>query len=129
MKRSKESYINYVCTNCFNTLDECTCRIFPPYNLVFIDRNIQKHIRTLNNKGYITLGCCESHYEEVCVSIYICFAREYDFKEMPMGFKYNKNKRMVYYNYSKNLTREETDIVKETMLKVLLEWCKKLESL
>lgn len=128
MKRNKDAYSNYVCPHCWNKLLECTCRFFPPYSLVFIDKNIQECIKILNNKRYCTVGCCEGH-REVCISTYIAFAESYDINDtlpVPEGFKYNKNKRMVYFDYSPRLSDKEMENLKKEKLKVLLEWCKNL---
>ena len=91
MRKNKDAYMNYVCPYCWHTLNKCTCELFPPYHLMFIDRNIQEHIRILNEKGYRTTGCCEGH-REVCISTYVSFANDYlDGINMPNRFKYDKN--------------------------------------
>lgn len=120
-------YKDYVCYNCFRTLDKCECT-HRPYNLIMIDGGIQDHVRTLREKGYITTGCCESH-DEICVSIYISFAIDYGFGEnisLPDGFRFDKNKRMIVYNFNRNLSKEEIKAEKEKKLNELLEWCNDL---
>ena len=99
MEKNKDVYMNYVCPYCWNTLDNCICEMFPPYHLIFIDKNIQEHIRLLNEKGYRTMACCEGH-KEVCLNTYISFANDY-FKDVttPEGFKYDKKRRMITYTY------------------------------
>lgn len=126
MEKNKDAYINYVCPYCWNTLDNCTCEIFPPYHLVFIDRGIQEHIRTLNEKEYKTIGCCEGH-KEVCTNTYLAFANDYlkDI-DMPDGFKYDKKRRMVVYTYPTRITEEELEEMKKETLAILLKWCKDL---
>lgn len=126
MKKNKKAYLNYVCPYCWNTLDNCTCELFPPYHLIFIDRNIQEHIRILNEKGYRTTGCCEGH-RTVCINTYITFPENY-FKEIgtPEGFKYDKKRRMITYTYSMKLTKDEMEELKAKKLAVLLEWIKSL---
>lgn len=126
MKRDNGAYIDYVCPYCWNTLDDCTCDLFPPYHLVHIDSGIQEHTRLLNGKGYRTIGCCEGH-KEVCLNTYLAFANNY-FKDldMPEGFKYNKNKRLLSYTYPTRLTKEEMEEAKKKKLAVLLEWCRSL---
>jgi hypothetical protein len=128
MNRDKGAYMNYVCPYCWNTLDKCSCSLFPPYSLVFVDKNIQEHIRILNNKGYCTSGCCEGH-TEVCISTYITFCDEYFGEDLvlPEGFFYNKKKRMVYHGYKVNqLTSKEFEMEKRKKLTALLRWCKGL---
>lgn len=126
MRKSKSAYINYVCPYCWHTLNNCTCDVFPPYHLIFVDKNIQEHIRILNEKGYRTIGCCEGHMK-VCISTYISFARDY-FNDisLPDGFKYNKKRKMISYTYSTRLTKENMENIKKEKLEMLLEWCKNL---
>lgn len=120
-------YKDYVCPNCFNTLDNCQCEL-RPYSLIMIDSGIQEHIRTLRNKGYITTGCCESH-KEICISIYISFNTDYGFGtiiKLPDGFKFNKNKNAIIFDFNKKLSIEEMESEKKNKLAALLEWCKNL---
>ncbi len=128
MRKSKAAYMNYICPHCWNTLNNCTCDLFPPYHLIFIDKNIQEHIRILNEKGYRTTGCCEGH-RKVCVNTYIAFTKDYfNNTDMPEGFKYNKKRRIVTYTYSSKLTKESMEELKKEKLETLLEWCKSLPS-
>lgn len=126
MRKNKEAYINYVCPNCWNTLNKCICELFPPYHLIFIDKNIQEHIRILNEKGYRTIGCCEGHRVR-CINTYIAFVDDY-FKEMntPEGFKYDNRRRLITYTYSSKLTEEKMEILKAEKLETLLKWIKNL---
>lgn len=128
MEKNKDAYMNYVCPYCWNTLDNCTCKLFPPYHLIFIDKNIQEHIRILNRKGYLTTACCEGH-RKVCINTYIAFADNY-FKDTgtPEGFKYDKKRRMVTFTYSMKLTKKKMEELKKEKLETLLEWCKSLPS-
>lgn len=125
MERNKNVYLNYVCPHCWNTVDECICEQYPPYELVLIDRNIQEHIRILNCKGYHTVYCCEGH--SIGNNTYISFANvEFDNDKIPMGFKYDKKHREISYTYSTKFTKEEFERIKEENIAVLLEWCKGL---
>lgn len=126
MEKNKDAYLNFVCPYCWNTLDNCTCSIYPPYHTIFIDKNIQEHIRLLNEKGYRTIGCCEGH-RKVCLNTYISFTNDYfTEKDMPNGFGYNKKKRAVTCSYPTRITEEEMEELKEEKLAILLEWCKSL---
>lgn len=125
LKRNKAAYENYVCPECFNTIDRCTCELFPPYHLIFIDKNIQEHIRILNNKGYRTMYCCEGH--NTSSNTYISFAADcIDENNVPEGFKYDKKNRIIEYLYSSKLSIEEFEERKREKLTKLLEWCKSL---
>lgn len=118
--------MNFVCPYCWNTLDNCTCNLFPPYHLIFIDKNIQEHIRILNEKGYCTTACCEGH-RNTCINTYIAFANDYfEHTGTPDGFKYDKKRRMVTYTYSMKLTKEKMEEIKSEKLALLLKWCKSL---
>ena len=128
MRKSKKVYMNYVCPHCWNTINKCKCKTYPPYHLIFIDENIQEHIRTLNEKGYRTIACCEGH-TKVCISTYIAFANNYfDGISMPDGFRYNEKRRIVEHNYSTKIIKEKEKFeeLKKANLKTLLEWCKNL---
>ena len=130
MRENIDIYFDYVCEKCFRTPMECTCE-FKPWNLKFIDRGIQEHVRILNEKGYITNGCCESHYKGNCVNINICFIRDYGFGKtlpLPDGFKTIKSKYAVIYEYKnvKKITEEDMNIQKKAQLNKLLEWCNSL---
>lgn len=122
-----KSYNDYVCPTCFHTLNNCECDL-RPYSLIMIDNGIQEHIRTLRNKGYITTGCCESH-EDICISIYISFNTNYGFGttiQLPEGFKFNKSKNAIIYDFNRKLSRAEVEEEKKNKLMALLEWCKNL---
>jgi hypothetical protein len=126
MDKNKDVYMNYICPYCWNTLDNCICDLFPPYHLIFIDKNIQEHIRVLNEKGYRTTACCEAHMD-VCFNTYIAFADDYfDDTNAPDGFKYDRKRRMVTYTYSTKLTEEKMEELKNEKLEMLLVWCKNL---
>ena len=126
MEKNKDAYMNFVCPYCWNTLDNCTCELFPPYHLMFIDRNIQEHIRILNEKGYRTIACCEGH-KTVCVETYVAFGQDFfEGIDMPKGFKYHKKRRVIHHSYSAKLTEEQLEDKKKESLAVLLEWCKNL---
>lgn len=126
MRKNKDAYMNFVCPYCWHTLNKCTCDLFPPYHLIFVDRNIQEHIRVLNEKGYRTTACCEGH-REVCINTYIAFADDYfEGINAPDDFKYDKNRRMVSYVHSIKLAEEEMEKIKKEKLAVLLAWCKSL---
>ena len=129
MRKSKSAYMNYVCQHCWHTLNNCKCDLFPPYNLIFIDKNIQEHICILNEKGYRTIGCCEGH-RTVCINTYISFAKNYfDNIKLPDDFNYDKKRRTISYTYSTRLKKEEMENIKQEKLFVLLEWCKSLPNI
>lgn len=126
MEKNKDVYMNFVCPYCWYTLDKCTCDLFPPYHLIFIDKNIQEHIRILNEKGYRTIACCEGHMN-VCINTYISFADNY-FNDIgtPEGFKHDKKRRIITYTYSTKLEEKEMEELKKEKLETLLKWCKGL---
>lgn len=120
----KASSKDYVCPKCFHRIKECTCPV-SPWSLINIDRNIQKHIRILNEKGYKTVYCCESH--KPTENMYISFAHDYHFKA-PDGFK--KHKNLISFMYPASITSYEEFIEqKQKHLDSLLEWCESLRSL
>lgn len=121
------AYLYYVCPQRFCSLNECKCGNYPT-SLIHIDRNIQQHIRTLQNKGYATTCCCESHYGTPS-EIYISFAKEYGFGDsisIPNGFRYSRNHRQIWYSFRQNLSEEQMNQIKGEKLEELLQWCKNL---
>lgn len=127
MRRNKDAYMNYVCPHCFNTLNKCTCKLYPPYHLIWIDKGIQEHIRVLNEKGYKTTNCCESHkYPD---NLYIMFVNSYGLNKtkLPSGFKFYKKSNVLSFEYNSKITQEEFEIQKKEKLSCLLEWCKNLD--
>lgn len=126
-ERNKDIYENYVCPNCFYTMDKCVCEVYPAYSTTWIDKGIQEHVRILNGKNYLTSYSCESHSGKD--SIYISFYGDYGIGEnvdMPDGFKYIKRRKTMEYNYGKNISTEEFEAEKKEALGILLEWCKSL---
>lgn len=120
-----QKYLEYVCASCFHSLDECTCR-YRPTTLFHIDRNIQDCIRVLNEKGYMTRSCCESHYENGITEIYILFVSEHPFRSLPEGFKANKIKNRIGCMMNTKVSKEQYEVTKKDALNKLLEWCKEL---
>ena len=126
-KRDKSIYENYVCPNCFRQMHECTCKTYPNYYAIWIDKGIQEHVRILNDKGYTTEYSCESH--EPMNIIYVNFDRTYgmgDGIKIPKGFKYTKRSCQLEHRYDKNISREDFEAEKKKHLDILLEWCKSL---
>lgn len=126
IEKGVQAYENYVCPHCWNTLDKCICEVFPPYHLIFIDKNIQEHIRLLNEKGYPTTGCCEGHMQ-TCINTYIAFPNKFfEDKPLPSEYKYDKKRYMISYTYSMKLSEEKFAEKKKQKLADLLEWIKAL---
>lgn len=114
----------YVCPQCFNSPEHCTCEHMPSY-LMQIDRNIQEHIRVLQQKGYRTTSCCESHTPHG--NMYINFAFDYGFGDtIPLPDGFEMRKRCVSYMYKRGTSDDEYKTQKARHLKALLDWCKSL---
>ena len=132
-ERNESIYENYVCTQCLHQVLECTCETYPRYNLLWIDKNIQEHVRILNDKGYITNYSCESHAPNDI--IYINFSGKYGLGEtiqIPEGFKHVKSYNQIEHWYGKDskarkkMAQEEFEAEKKRHLDILLGWCKSL---
>ena len=128
MRRNKQAYNNFVCPKCFHQLNKCTCRYFPPWQLIFIDEHIQDQIRILNEKGYVTTGCCESHFDMPGSWPHVCFNMDYPeiTAHLPTGFRYVKGKHAVCRILPDKLTQEDHAAMKADALNNLLEWCRAL---
>ncbi len=123
-KRNLKTYRNYVCPYCFNQVNKCTCKEYPPYTLIQIDEGIQKTIRELNKKGYKTRFSCEGHYDYT-YNIYIRFWKIYEFN-LPEGFI--KQDGFTIEHKIKELNNEEKfNQEKEKYLDVLEKWVETLE--
>ena len=117
---SKKHSKNYVCPICFNQIQNCTC-ICPPYTLIMVDNGIQEAVRSLNQKGYITVDSCEGHFENILPNTYISF--EQRIETCPVGFN-NEGKviRKIYNCSSKTAFEKE----KREALKNLNTWANNL---
>ena len=126
MKRSKKVMENYVCPECWNQIQNCTCEFYPPWHLVMVDVGVQEIVRTLNKKGYNTTGCCESHFDGN-PNLYVAFAQNYDIG-LPEGFSYIKGKMTINYYFKKNelATKEKYEKIKAEKLDTMLTWAKSL---
>lgn len=116
-------HIDYVCPKCFNKVGDCTCDS-KPYYLVEIDANMQKHIRILNEKGYTTKFCCESH--NCNDAIYIMFSQRHEFDIVPDGFTYKEKDSVMRHEYYRGISHDKFVDDKERRLQSLLEWCEEL---
>ena len=83
---------------------------------------MQEIIRILNQKGYITEYCCESHNPNG--NMYIKFQHCYDIPK-PDGFDFNKM-QTISFIYKPGITYEEYEKQKKDHLDSLLKWCKEL---
>ena len=128
MRRSKSAYNNYVCPFCFRKLNNCICEHFPPWDLIFVDEGMQECIIKLNDKGYITNGCCESHYKGN-PNLYISFFTNYVFEtQPPAGSKGRKSRYEIVYPMPQN-NKEEFERLKSEKIKEILQWIDNLPSI
>lgn len=101
--------------------------MYPPWELINIDKGIQEHVRILNDKGYLTEYSCESH--DPRDNIYIMLYGKYDSvvnTPAPNGFKYIKSTKIIEHSYDKKISMEDFEAEKKMCLDNLLEWCKSL---
>ncbi len=130
IRRSKKLYEEYVCPKCFNQLNKCVCKFYPPRDLINIDKDIQEHIRILNQKGYKTENCCAGHlysYKKSITEIYIDFVNWAELPNIPDGFKKDKNRNIIRHLFiTRNLTDEEFERERQNKLDNLLKWCNEL---
>ena len=125
-------YGEYVCPHCFNQIDKCSCEALPGH-LILIDEGIQEHVRILNDKGYATMFCCESHNPHH--NLYVSFAYAHGFGGAlpgPEGFKCKNSGRTVEHLYGKDsrarkkMTPDQFEAEKKASLESLLAWAKAL---
>lgn len=117
----------YVCPHCFNQIDECSCDVLPGH-LVLIDEGVQEHVRILNEKGYATMFCCESH--SVHQNLYIAFApNEEALSALPAGFAFGRDNgwATVKFDIDAGLSDQEAEAMRQKALASLLSWCEALK--
>ena len=131
--QEKPRLTEYVCASCFRRPDDCVCGDSLPESLLVIDEGIQEHVRILNEKGYETSYCCESH--NPLGNLYIMFRSARGLEAAPpppSGFKSKCRGVVIEHMYGKDsrarrkMTHEEFEREKEACLASLLEWCKSL---
>jgi len=126
LRRSKKLLENYVCHQCLRQINKCVCEYYPPQDLIWLDINMQDMIIRLNDKGYTTWSCCESHNDATePTTMYISFAWKYDqidTENLPDGFKWLEQKRAILFEPPKNVTLEEAEKIKFEKLKLLSDW-------
>ena len=114
-------YRDYVCPYCFNQVDKCKCKQ-KPESLVMIDKNLQSAIRTLNQKGYKTFGCCEGHFYRHDVEHYILFHQTVELDSIPSGFKKANHYKKISYRYHDRNNEENFELEKQKAIENLNEW-------
>ena len=129
-RRSKKLLENYVCHKCFRQINKCVCEYYPPADLIWIDINMQDMIVKLNDKGYKTWSCCESHIgKDRQPNMYISFAWKYDqidIDNLPDGFKWDKKDYAIVFTLPQKCDEEQAEKIKFEKLKLLSEWVESL---
>ena len=121
-EKNLKNYV-YVCPQCFNKMEECSCRSYP-FTLVQLDRNIWPTVKVLNEKGYFTENCCEGHIGSNEM-IYILFKKLYRIKTpFPKGFEGNSSGLKAIISGSSEQTKKRN---KRKLLNSLYEWAYNLE--
>ena len=132
-KREHLKDISYVCPSCIRVVEDCRCKLYP-YYLVQIDTLILPIIRLLNEKGYITTGCCAGHPNTerehfIIDGIYICFDQDYGFlNDYPEGAVYEKVKNCIRI-LPKEDDLDNLEYFQQRALDDLLEWAELLDYL
>lgn len=126
IRRSKKLLENYVCPHCFRQINKCICEYYPPAQLIHIDWYMQDMIIKLNDKGYKTMSCCESHIgENKQPNMYISFAwkyKEINTDNLPDGFKWIKGDLAIEFTIPSNYNEEQARKIKFEKLALLSEW-------
>ena len=132
MRQYQVTNRDFVCPNCFKHVENCTCA-HRPTSVIWVDCGIQDQVRILNEKGYKTNFCCESHNQDG--NMYISFAEvdgnryKFDKETLPEGFElWDKKKSHVAisFMYKRRTTDEQFVVQKRQHLQALLEWCESL---
>ena len=114
---------SYVCPLCFDTIEKCTCDVYPWY-LIQIDKMMLPIIKELNKKCFYTEMCCEGHIGSN-EFIYVQFKRKYKIKkELPKDFVGDGSYLKAPIT---GRTLEGKNRNKRKLLKSLYEWVIELE--
>ena len=111
-----------VCSVCFHDFGSCSCGKNAE---ILIDEGMQNILINLNGKGYITMFSCESHFDKH-YQIYVSFASDYSFSEIPEGFKYIKRHRILESIIKERKQVEKFEAEKQRKLLNLLVWSENL---
>ena len=115
----------YVCENCFNLLENCTCQSYPEH-VIRMDKNMVGIIQKCNEKGYKTCFCCEGHPEDrLNDSIYISFKKRYPFKHLPQEWDYTHTGNLYCRIEGEDLTQQLQD--KQKKLEQFNNWIEQEE--
>ena len=85
---------------------------------------MQEIVRTLNQKNYITISCCESHFSGN-KNIYVAFATDYNFTSIPNGFSYSKKDKAIEHCI-KSPDKSEFEAEKAKYISLLLKWTQEI---
>ena len=107
-----------VCSACFRDFGSCSCGKNAE---ILIDEGMQKILINLNQKGYKTVFSCESHFDGY-YHMYIMFAKNYNFPDIPKDFKFVKKHRIIESFIKKRKKKEEFEAEKKKKLSDLLVW-------
>lgn len=126
VEKNEEVYQNYVCPKCLYRLPDCKCPGSPPYQILWIDKSLQNHIRILNQKKYKTKFCCEGHDEDDRAHImFHCGNSPDNLDTLPEGWKYNKRWGRIETK-KKYKDMEGGYAAKQKYMDSLLEWIESL---
>lgn len=119
----------YLCPRCLHELEDCKCPLYPMY-LIQIDRAIVPVIRTLNRKGYNTIGSCGGHPDrdpEKLERILVTFEKKYEFGvPFPEGSKFLQEDQSLCYEMPARKTRAELELYQGECLKKMQAWADQL---
>ena len=123
MNEKNVKIYSYVCPQCLNVPENCTCSQLPEM-LIQIDKKMLPIIREFNRRWYRTIRCCEGHIGS-SESIYIQFVKKYKFKKaFPKGFSYGEGTILGNIAGKSESAKKRN---KRKMLKALYEWITDIE--
>ena len=128
LRNSNTAEFSYVCEHCFNPLDSCECASYPG-QIIEIDTSILPSIRKLNQKGYMTLFCCNGHPWNSAHNrtADIRFATNYKFgKRLPKGW-IKRNDGSIEYKYP-SLSEGEFVMEREQVFEKFEKWVDSLDN-
>lgn len=107
-EKSNDSEIEFVCSNCFETIENCKCDSHNFLSITDIDKDIYPAIKKLNKLGYETKFCCQGHINNGTIQAYIYFSNDSKneiLPTLPNNWKYESYKYAGIVKYRYNIIR------------------------
>ena len=107
-EKVNDSEIEFVCSDCFETIANCKCNNHNYSSIIDIDKDIYPAIKRLNQLGYKTKFCCQGHINNGTIQAYIYFSNDSKTEMLPTlpdNWQYESYKYAGVFKYRYNIIR------------------------